>query len=144
MSKKNDFLKIITSLIITASFLILLATPVLAASWSMEVSREMVSGKANGETYSLNEGTRKVTGSIWVTKWNKDLDISEIDVNVVLYKSNSIWIDSRIQGTTVTVNKNGNSKSFSMSKTNQKKGTYYLYFSKPHNNTTVKGSGSIN
>ncbi|MFB4212853.1 hypothetical protein ACE1TH_13170 [Shouchella sp. JSM 1781072] len=108
----------------------------------MEMKYATVSGKNNGQTYSLNAGTRTVTGQIWATNWNNNLT-NTVSVGSVLYKSNPVLADSRIASTTSTVNKNGVKRNMEIKATGQAKGTYYLYFHKPNNQTTVKGSGTI-
>lgn len=122
----------------------ILATPVFAASWSFTMEYATVSGKTNGQTYSLGKGNRSVTGSVWISKWNDALDINGYTVNSRLYRVNNWWGDTLVASGSAYVNKNGNPSSISMSASNQDAGTYYLYFSKPNNNTTVKGSGTIN
>lgn len=139
---KTKKTKKVATMLFTVALLCAIVTPVLAASWSMEMRYSVVDGKKNGQTYNLNAGTRTVTGSLWSYYWNNDLT-STVDVNVILYKSNAILPDTNVAKTTARVQKGGSKKTIALTKSGQPKGTYYLYFSKPNNETGVRGSGTI-
>ncbi|MFK3937994.1 hypothetical protein ACI2JA_10875 [Alkalihalobacillus sp. NPDC078783] len=141
MSKKKN---LIITAFLTVIFLLGVTAPALAASWSMTMSAGVVNGNNNGNTYSLNAGKRTVTGSVYVSKWNDQLTTSSVNVTAVLYKKNTVGLNTKVATRSVNPNSKGHATSVAMSASNQPKGTYYLYFSKGHNYTTVKGSGTIN
>lgn len=130
-------------MLLTVAVLITIVTPALAASWSMKMRYAVLDGKNNGQTYNLAAGTRTVVGDLREYYWNNSLT-NNVDVGVVLYRSNPILLDTKVASTSVTVKKGGAISRVNLSATSQPKGTYYLYFHKANNETGVEGWGTIN